>query len=92
VPFQHPAWAERITTNAPWLRPVPPGDINQFAMLGINPPTAYLLLTDVVKLPRGSRVTHRHRLQDVAAALTSRGVVIDWSCSCHQRAAWDCVH
>src|SRR5437870_6130450 len=27
VPFLQPAWAERIKTNAPWLRPLPPGDI-----------------------------------------------------------------
>jgi NADPH:quinone reductase-like Zn-dependent oxidoreductase len=38
------------------LRPLPPGDINQFAMMGVNPPTAYFLLTDIVKLPRGSWV------------------------------------
>lgn len=56
VPFLHPAWAQRIKTDAVWLRPLPPGDINQFAMMGVNPPTAYLLLTDIVKLPRGSWV------------------------------------
>jgi NADPH:quinone reductase-like Zn-dependent oxidoreductase len=56
VPFLHPTWAERIKTDVPWLRPLPPGDINQFAMMGVNPPTAYLLLTDIVKLPRGSWV------------------------------------
>src|ERR1700737_1092486 len=56
VPFLHPSWAERSKTNAPWLRPLPSGDINQFAMMGVNPPTAYLLLTDIVKLPRGSWV------------------------------------
>jgi NADPH:quinone reductase-like Zn-dependent oxidoreductase len=56
VPFLHPAWAERVKTNALWLRPLPPGDVNQFAMMGVNPPTAYLLLTDIVKLPRGSWV------------------------------------
>ena len=56
MPFLHPAWAERIKTDAPWLRPLPPGDVQQFAMLGVNPPTAYLLLTDIVKLPRGSWV------------------------------------
>ncbi len=56
VPFLHPAWAERVKVNASWLRPLPPGDVRQFAMMGINPPTAYLLLTDIVKLPRGSWV------------------------------------
>jgi len=54
VPFLHPTWAERIKTDASWLRPLPAGDINQFAMMGVNPPTAYLLLTDIVKLPSGS--------------------------------------
>ena len=56
VPFLHPAWAERIKTDAHWLRPLPPGDLKQFAMLGVNPPTAYLLLTDIVQVPRGSWV------------------------------------
>ena len=51
IPFLHPAWAERVKTDAPWLRPLPSGDVNQFAMMGVNPPTAYLLLTDLVKLP-----------------------------------------
>jgi len=56
VPFLTPTWAERIKTDAPWLRPLPPGDINQFAMMGVNSPTAYLLLTDIVNLPRESWV------------------------------------
>jgi NADPH:quinone reductase-like Zn-dependent oxidoreductase len=56
VPFLHPTWAERIKTDAPWLRALPPGDIQQFAMMGVNPPTAWFLLTDIVKLPRGSWV------------------------------------
>jgi NADPH:quinone reductase-like Zn-dependent oxidoreductase len=56
VPFLHPAWAERIKTKALWLRPLPAGDVKQLAMLGVNPPTAYLLLTDIVKLPKGSWV------------------------------------
>ncbi len=70
VPFLHPAWAERIKTNAPWLRPLPPGDINQFAMMGVNPPTAYLLLTDIVKLVRGSWV-----IQDGANSGVGRAVI-----------------
>src|SRR6516225_8091356 len=70
VPFLQPAWAERIKTNAPWLRPLPTGDINQFAMMGVNPPTAYLLLTDIVKLPRGSWV-----IQDGANSGVGRAVV-----------------
>ena len=56
MPFLHPTWAERIKTEAPWLRALPLGDMNQFAMMGVNPPTAYFPLTDIVKLPRGSWV------------------------------------
>src|SRR5260370_50641 len=56
VRFLHPSEAEHIKTNGPWSRPLPSGDIDQFAMMGVNPPTAYLLLTDIVKLPRGSWV------------------------------------
>jgi NADPH:quinone reductase-like Zn-dependent oxidoreductase len=48
VPFGSPTWAERIKVDATWLRPLPAGDIKQFAMLGVNPATAYLLLTDFV--------------------------------------------
>jgi len=56
VPFLHPTWAERVKTDAPWLRPLPPGDIKQFAMMGVNPPTAYLLLTGIGQLARRSWV------------------------------------
>ena len=45
VPYPAPAWAERIKVDASRLRPLPGGDVNQLAMLGINPPTAYLILT-----------------------------------------------
>jgi NADPH:quinone reductase-like Zn-dependent oxidoreductase len=71
VPFLHPSWAERIKTDAPWLRPLPPGDINQFAMMGVNPPTAYLLLTDIVKLPRGSWVIQNGANSGVGRAIVA---------------------
>src|SRR5262247_1965845 len=71
VPFLHPAWAERIKTDAPWLRPLPPGDINQFAMLGVNPPTAYLLLTDIVQMPRGSWVIQSGANSGVGRAIVA---------------------
>jgi NADPH:quinone reductase-like Zn-dependent oxidoreductase len=70
VPFLHPTWAERIKTDVPWLRPLPPGDVNQFAMMGVNPPTAYLLLTDIAKLPRGSWV-----IQNGAVSAVGRAVI-----------------
>jgi NADPH:quinone reductase-like Zn-dependent oxidoreductase len=56
VPYPTPAWAERIKADAGRLRPLPSGDVDQLAMLGINPPTAYLMLTDYVSLPKGAWV------------------------------------
>jgi NADPH:quinone reductase-like Zn-dependent oxidoreductase len=53
------------------LWPLPPGDINQFAMMGVNPPTAYLLLTDIVKLPRGSWVIQNGANSGVGRAIVA---------------------
>jgi hypothetical protein len=71
APFLHPTWAERIKTDARWLRPLPPGDVNQFAMMGVNPPTAYLLLTDIVKLPHGSWVIQSGANSGVGRAIVA---------------------
>src|SRR3979411_2560715 len=56
VPYPPPAWAERIKADASRLRPLPGENVDQLAMLGINPPTAYLMLTDYVSLPKGAWV------------------------------------
>src|SRR5258706_14237472 len=69
VPYPAPAWAERIKADASRLRPLPSGDVNQFAMLGINPPTAYLLLTDFVTLPSGSWAIQNSANSGVGRAL-----------------------
>jgi NADPH:quinone reductase-like Zn-dependent oxidoreductase len=69
VPYPAPAWAERIKADASRLRPLPGGDIQQFAMLGINPPTAYLVLTDFVSLPSGSWVIQNSANSGVGRAL-----------------------
>src|ERR1700682_2545346 len=69
VPYPAPAWAERIKTDASRLRPLPSGDVNQFAMLGINPPTAYLMLTGFVNLPSGSWVIQNSANSGVGRAL-----------------------
>src|SRR6476620_6616594 len=58
VPFPAPAWAERIKADASQLRPFPGDDVNQLAMLRINKPTAYLMLTGFGTLPSGSWVIH----------------------------------
>jgi NADPH:quinone reductase-like Zn-dependent oxidoreductase len=70
VPMLEPAWTERVKTNASWLRPLPKGDPNQLAMLGVNPATAYLLLTDFVKLKPGDWV-----IQNGANSATGRAVI-----------------
>jgi NADPH:quinone reductase-like Zn-dependent oxidoreductase len=69
VPYPAPAWAERIKVDAGRLRPLPGGDVNQLAMLGINPPTAYLMLTDFVTLPSGSWVIQNSANSGVGRAL-----------------------
>src|SRR6202166_3662317 len=69
VPYPAPAWAERIKVDASRLRPLPSGDVNQLAMLGINPPTAYLMLTDFVSLPSGSWVIQNSANSSVGRAL-----------------------
>jgi NADPH:quinone reductase-like Zn-dependent oxidoreductase len=69
VPYPAPAWAERIKADASRLRPLPGGDVHQLAMLGINPPTAYLMLTDFVTLPSGSWVIQNSANSGVGRAL-----------------------
>jgi NADPH:quinone reductase-like Zn-dependent oxidoreductase len=69
VPYPTPAWAERVKANASQLRPLPGGDVHQLAMLGINPPTAYLMLTDFVSLPSGSWVIQNSANSSVGRAL-----------------------
>jgi NADPH:quinone reductase-like Zn-dependent oxidoreductase len=69
VPYPAPAWAERIKTDASRLRPLPSGDVHQLAMLGINPPTAYLMLTGFVSLPSGSWVIQNSANSGVGRAL-----------------------
>src|ERR1700736_4233691 len=69
VPYPAPAWAERIRADATRLRPLPSGDVHQLAMLGINPPTAYLMLTDYVTLPSGAWVIQNSANSGVGRAL-----------------------
>jgi NADPH:quinone reductase-like Zn-dependent oxidoreductase len=69
VPYPSAAWAERIKADAHTLRPLGDGDINQLAMLGINPATAYLLLTEYVTLKPGDWVIHNSANSGVGRAL-----------------------
>jgi NADPH:quinone reductase-like Zn-dependent oxidoreductase len=57
VPLSSFAWRERLVTSADGLFALPPGaDPQQLAMLGINPPTASLLLSEFVDLKPGDWV------------------------------------
>lgn len=69
VPYPTPAWAERIRADATRLQALPGGDVHQLAMLGINPPTAYLMLTEFVNLPAGSWVIQNSANSGVGRAL-----------------------
>src|SRR5258708_38322754 len=69
IPYPSAAWAERIKADARILRPLGAGDVNQLAMLGINPATAWLLLTEYVTLPPGAWVIHNSANSGVGRAL-----------------------
>ena len=70
IPLLQPAWTERVKVSAEWLRPLPKGDVNQLSMLGINPATAYLLLTEFVQLKPGDWV-----IQNGANSATGRALI-----------------
>src|SRR6266849_656000 len=69
IPYPSAAWAERIKADARNLRPLGAGDVNQLAMLGINPATAYLLLTEYGTLPPGAWVIQNSANSGVGRAL-----------------------
>jgi NADPH:quinone reductase-like Zn-dependent oxidoreductase len=57
VPLSSFAWRERLVTSTGVLFALPPdADPQQLAMLGINPPTASLLLSEYVDLKSGDWV------------------------------------
>ncbi|MCI2400185.1 zinc-dependent alcohol dehydrogenase family protein [Aliiroseovarius subalbicans] len=49
-------WQEQVIANAAGLVPLPEGDLDQLAMITVNPPTAFLLLDDFVDLQAGDWV------------------------------------
>ena len=71
IPVQTPTWSERVKFTASWQRPLPEhADVQQLSMVGVNPATAYLLLTDFVKVPRNGWV-----IQNGANSATARAVI-----------------
>jgi len=68
INLQRENWTERRRVQGTDVIPVPPSlDLSQAAMLRINPPTALLLLTDVVRLEPGDWV-----IQNVANSAVGR--------------------
>ena len=60
INLQRENWAARRRVNADDVIAVPPAiDLQQAAMLRINPPTALLLLADIVDMTPGDSVTTR---------------------------------
>ena len=50
------AWQQALVVSAAGLVPLPEADLDQLAMLTVNPPTAFLLLDDFVDLQPGDWV------------------------------------
>jgi len=71
IPIMVPTWTERVKFSATWQRPLSSqADVQQLAMVGVNPATAYLLLTDIVKVPSDGWV-----IQNGANSATGRAVI-----------------
>jgi len=71
INLQRENWAQRRRVKGDDVIPVPPGiDVLQGAMLRINPPTALLLLTEIVALKPGDWV-----IQNVANSAVGRLVI-----------------
>jgi NADPH:quinone reductase-like Zn-dependent oxidoreductase len=70
VPPFTPAWAERVKTGAPWLRRLPDLDLGQLSMLGMNPLTAHVILTEFAPFGPGDWV-----LQNGANSSVGRAVI-----------------
>ncbi|HYE92714.1 MAG TPA: zinc-dependent alcohol dehydrogenase family protein [Terriglobales bacterium] len=71
INLQRENWTQSRLVKAEDVIPVPPGmDLRQAAMLRINPPTALLLLSDIVELQPGDWV-----IQNVANSAVGRIVI-----------------
>jgi NADPH:quinone reductase-like Zn-dependent oxidoreductase len=51
--LQNTTWSTRIKTNETWQRALPEGNLSQMAQVGMNPLTAFLLLTEFKTLKAG---------------------------------------
>ncbi|MEO8523409.1 MAG: zinc-dependent alcohol dehydrogenase family protein [Caldimonas sp.] len=70
IPLGRGCWRSLLNVPAAGLFALPPGDSQQFAMLGINAPTAWQLLHGVVQLRSGDWI-----VQNAAASAVGRLVI-----------------
>lgn len=70
LPLGSNTWQEQIIIAAKRIFPLPQADPSQLAMIGINPPTAYAMLTEFVELESGDWV-----VQNAANSAVGRYVI-----------------
>ena len=69
VPLFSGAWRERLLLPAEGLFPLPEGSVEQFSMLGSNPPTAGLILSEYVDLAPGDWIVQNAANSGVGRSL-----------------------
>jgi NADPH:quinone reductase-like Zn-dependent oxidoreductase len=69
LPLYAGAWRERLVLPQEGLFPLPEGNVEQFSMLGSNPPTAGLILSDYVDLKPGDWVVQNAANSGVGRSL-----------------------
>jgi NADPH:quinone reductase-like Zn-dependent oxidoreductase len=69
VPLFAGAWRERLLLPAEGLFPLPEGSVEQFSMLGSNPPTAGLILSEYANLAPGDWIVQNAANSGVGRSL-----------------------
>ena len=69
VPLFAGAWRERLLLPAEGLFPLPEGNVEQFSMLGSNPPTAGLILSEYADLEPGDWIVQNAANSGVGRSL-----------------------
>jgi NADPH:quinone reductase-like Zn-dependent oxidoreductase len=69
LPLYAGAWRERLVLPHEGLFPLPEGNVEQFSMLGSNPPTAGLILSEYVDLKPGDWVVQNAANSGVGRSL-----------------------
>src|SRR5580704_1896959 len=69
VPLFAGAWRERLLLPAEGLFPLPEGSVEQFSMLGSNPPTAGLILSEFADLEPGDWIVQNAANSGVGRSL-----------------------